>query len=562
MLYYSPSNILYFSGDISAMANSAPLFKVGMMTDTHINHTPGSCKKLKAALKRFAAEKVDIMINCGDIANHHNLEAYKLYRRLINEVYASEEKKPEEIFISAYHDWTKPPEAESSFASMKEALQVPHNMQDKLTFKGYNFLIIPQNITMENLESAVAAAVAETPGRTVFVIDHIPPYGIFHNGKLWGDQRRFDVMKKFPSALHISGHIHASLFDESNIWQGDFSAVNLGGLANWGGDFAGVLPKSKPAGEVVIMEVFKEKLLFRRISVINSKEYAPDSPWCIPLPFHGATAPYNAARRKAASLPPAFSPRAKIKLSTEGRKFEALKIRFPEAAPEVFKYKVKISQKNADGTFRESAIMETPGNFYKAASYRKSPVELSLPALYFEKGKNYNISVIPVNFYEKEGTPLSTSWKAPAPADSKLIFESGDPMKELSFFAEAEGETKVKKEGEFYTPESYSARLEFPENVLAAYPPETKVRMVVDLHTIQESDDTLPAFMTVANPAPLANLSGRIFTAAGDVRSRYAAEFPVKAGMRYTLLLRSCSNIRIKFDYVKLELVSLPGESK
>ena len=86
--------------------------------------------------------------------------------------------------------------------------------------------------------------------------------------------------------------------------------------------------------------------------------------------------------------------------------------------------------------------------------------------------------------------------------------------------------------------------------------------MVVDLHTIQESDDTLPAFMTVANPAPLANLSGRIFTAAGDVRSRYAAEFPVKAGMRYTLLLRSCSNIRIKFDYVKLELVSLPGESK
>jgi hypothetical protein len=135
-------------------------------------------------------------------------------------------------------------------------------------------------------------------------------------------------------------------------------------------------------------------------------------------------------------------------------------------------------------------------------------------------------------------------------------------MKELPFLAENEGVTKVEEENGFYIPDTYSARLELPGNVLDSYPPETKVRMVATLHTIQASDDRLPAFMTVANPSPLANLSGRVFTAAGDVRCRYVAEFPVKAGMRYTLLLRSCNGSKIRFQHIKLELVSLPERTK
>ena len=540
--------------------SQVPLFKAGLMTDTHINDKPQSCRRLKAALKLFAAEKVHMTVHLGDISNVHNPGSYKLYRKIINEVFPAE--KPEEIFLSAYHDWTKPAEAESSFVSMKEALEVPHEMLDKKVLMGYTFLIIPQNIEMAKLEEVIAEAVAADPAKPVFVMDHIPPYGIFHNGKLWGDNSRLEVLKKFPSAIHISGHIHASLFDESNIWQGEFTAVNAGCLATWGGDFACSPPRSKKSYEVIIMELYPEKVIFRRLSVTNGKEYAPESPWCVPLPFDAATAPYNAERRKAASVAPAFSPRAKIKLSTEGKKFEALKLRFPEAAPEVFKYKILVSQKNSDGTFEQCAVMETPGNFYKAASYRKSPVEFVIPAHCFEKGKNYTLTVVPVNFYEKEGSPISILWKAPAPATSQLIFESADPMKELPFLAENEGVTKVKEENGFYIPDTYSARLELPGNVLDSYPPETKVRMVATLHTIQASDDRLPAFMTVANPSPLANLSGRVFTAAGDVRCRYVAEFPVKAGMRYTLLLRSCAGSKIRFEHIKLELISLPGESK
>ena len=92
-------------------SSQAPLLKVGIMTDTHINEKPQSGRRLRAALKLFAAEKVDMTINLGDISNKHNINAYKLYRKIVNEIFPAE--KPEEIFISAYHDWTTPQEADA-----------------------------------------------------------------------------------------------------------------------------------------------------------------------------------------------------------------------------------------------------------------------------------------------------------------------------------------------------------------------------------------------------------------------------------------------------------------
>ena len=96
--------------------------------------------------------------------------------------------------------------------------------------------------------------------------------------------------------------------------------------------------------------------------------------------------------------------------------------------------------------------------------------------------------------------------------------------------------------------------------MLADFAPETKVRMVAELHTIQEDENALAPLLTVVNPAPWLNLSSRIFTPSGDHRCRYTAEFPVKAGLNYALLVRSCKNVRIRFDYVRLEIVSLPEE--
>ncbi|MBR2872794.1 MAG: hypothetical protein IKB99_04785, partial [Lentisphaeria bacterium] len=147
------------SSATSAERPAVPLLKAGIITDTHINETPAGCRKLKGALK----QEVDLMIHCGDIADVHNPEAYKLYRKMINTLF--QQKKPEEIFISAYHDWTSPQETESSFQGMKEVLEIPHAAQDKKIFKGFPFLIIPQNISMEEFERQITTALAENPGK-------------------------------------------------------------------------------------------------------------------------------------------------------------------------------------------------------------------------------------------------------------------------------------------------------------------------------------------------------------------------------------------------------------
>ena len=545
---------------MSKINSSIPLFRVGIISDTHIKETPASCRKLKAALKLFAAEKVDMMINCGDISNVHNVPAYKLYRRIINEVFTAD--KPEEIFIHAYHDWTSVNEVDASFKAMQEALEIPHEMLDKKIFKGYTFLIIPQNIPMDVLEEKIASAVNENPGKPVFVIDHIPPFGIFHNAKLWGSKPRHEVLKKFPSVIQISGHIHGSLQDEANIWQGEYTAVNAGCLATWGGDFAATAPKSKKANEALIMEVFSDKVLFRRYSVLTKKEYTQTPCWSIPLPFDPATAPYAPARRYEVSEAPAFSSRAKLKLETVGKKFSFLKLRFPHAEPGVFKYRVLVEKQSSDGSFSTVTITELPGNFYKAQSAQKTPLKCLLTSAFFEKGKTYQLSVIPENFFGKTGAPLSTLWKAPAPAPAEVIFESMAPMEELPFFTELTDGVPVKREGGFYFHDTHNARLELPETIWEGIPEGTVLRFIADLHTIQEDTSERSWTLLLRNKDPQENACPRIHTPYGDLHCRYQTEFTPLPGRKYCLLVREGVPNKFRFEYIRIEKVTLSEKSK
>lgn len=532
--------------------SSAPLFRVGIVTDTHINETLAGCRKLRAALKLFAAKEVDMMINCGDISNVHNVPAYKLYRKIINETFTV--KKPEEIFIHAYHDWTSVNEVDESYKAMKEALEIPHEMLDKKVFKGYTFLIIPQNVPMDVLEEKIAAAVAENPDKPVFVVDHIPPFGVFHNSKLWGSRPRLEVWKKFPSIIQISGHVHGSLLDEANIWQGEFTAVNGGGLSKWGGEFAATAPERKSASEALIMEVFPEKITFRRYSVFTQKEYNPETPWCVPWPFDPANAPYTTQRRYELSEKPAFPPRARLKLEVQGKKFESLKVRFSGAAPDVFKYTILVEEELADGTFASTAMAEIPGSFYKSPSRRKEALSHTLPAAYFRKGKKVRISVVPENFYGKKGDPLTTMWKAPAPAPAELLYECTNPM-ELPFMTELAEGVPVKREGEFYFHDTHNARLLLPEDIWAKVPAGTRLRFIADLHTIQEDASDRSWTMLLRNPEPLINACPRIHTPYGDCKNRYVTEFTMTEGAKYCLLVREGVPNKLKFGYIRIEII-------
>ena len=53
-------------------AEDTPLLRVGFMSDTHVNEKPQSAFLVGEACKLFRGQKVDVIVNCGDIADHYS----------------------------------------------------------------------------------------------------------------------------------------------------------------------------------------------------------------------------------------------------------------------------------------------------------------------------------------------------------------------------------------------------------------------------------------------------------------------------------------------------------
>ena len=84
-------------------AAEEPIMRVAVITDTHVKEKPESAALVHEASKLFRQHKVDVVINCGDIADHYNEKAYKHYRNAVAAAYGRE-KLPVEFFAYANHD--------------------------------------------------------------------------------------------------------------------------------------------------------------------------------------------------------------------------------------------------------------------------------------------------------------------------------------------------------------------------------------------------------------------------------------------------------------------------
>lgn len=84
------------------------------------------------------------------------------------------------------------------------------------------------------LDAQIAEAVADDPAKPVFVFQHEhiknTVYGSYPEDG-WGDTYFVDTLSKYPQVIDISGHSHYPANDPRAIWQGEFTAVNDGGLA-------------------------------------------------------------------------------------------------------------------------------------------------------------------------------------------------------------------------------------------------------------------------------------------------------------------------------------------
>ena len=554
-------------------AAEAPRLKIGVMTDTHVGKTKESCARTRLAYELFRDLGVDLIVNDGDVADHHYPTGYVAYREMVEETFAGvpAANRPKELFVYAWHDafdYRNHPrgdatkDAPEAFGEMQGLIKAPNGPYAEGEVKGYPYVVIPQfygrkgQVDWARFDRMLAAAVKAHPGKPVFVFAHVPPEGTTRSGRGMPEKRK--VLDRYPQAINISGHSHGSLREERSIWQGGFTSYNAGCLQNWGGGLPGSAPRRMQNYGATLIEVYADRIVFRRFDVRDRREYAADAPWAVPWPFDPATAPFRPDRYCAAAPTPAFAADAQIRVKADGKPFKTLTLTFPCVAGPVrpYAYRVELARRNAAGDWMPFARRDIFGDFWQREQDRAATISQKIGAPYFEEGNEYRITVAPRNSWGREGRSIEKVFTAARPErNGTLVWESSDPMKDCPFCKGLAGKDAHTAQDGFYALDpAAQARLVFPKDVWKG-PKGTRFRFTVDMQTVQGKG---PCWTIVLrNRTPLANALARIATPPGDSGlQRYVLEFAKPdAAYTYALLVREGGKGRIRFGRVRIERI-------
>ena len=541
------------------------LFRVGLLTDTHFVNTKKSSERAGDAWKLFRSLQADMVVHLGDICDRNWPYGYSGFRERIEEIWPSgDPTHPREVYVYAWHDYyyfngdkdRNTPQWQEACALARERLKAPNGLYESFDFKGYSFVVVPQWVDFDRYERMLKEADARHPGRPFFVCDHIPPFDTVYNSRIWGDRKRLELLRKFPNAIVLSGHVHQSLRIETSIWQGDFTVVNAGCLATWGGNLVGTAPKRKPCHHVAVMDVYPSRIEILRYDVRKGEEVCPDDRWVVPLPFDAKNAPYSRAYRQKTCPVAKFPAGAELAVRPT-MPFRGFELEFPEATGRgSFEYRLELTRRSSSGKWIKYARQDIFSEFHLEPFERTGRGRHAFPAGYFTPGETVGFMVTPVNFFGRCGTPLVAKAKVPessGESDAELIWESRKPMEECEAYPGLKGGERLKAGTDgYYRHESNELRLMLPRGIWDG-PENARFRFTIDLRMIQTGDSQWT--LVLRNPDPLANANERIATPQGDSGlQRYVIEFAkVKPEFWYYFLVREGLPGRIRFEYVKVE---------
>ena len=529
-----------------------PVFRVGVMSDTHVTRDLASCSILKDAFELFKQHKVEVIINAGDIADVYHPQAYRNYRKTFNDVFRDAKNAPREIFAYAYHDIIgyKGATPWDAFKDVQKYLEAKNAPYDIVRHKGYIFLVMPQYHDTANYRKQLEAAEKERGGKPFFIVDHVPLHDTV-DVSLNGNSEAKKLVEKHPAAIHISGHNHSLLANELNIWQGSFTAVNAGFLH-------GSMPVKKSCDMAMIMEIYQDKIIMRRFFTDSKKEYlSGTAPWVIPLPFDMAAAPYSAENRLKNSETPAFPAKAQLKVAFSEKGAE---VKFPHAVKklEISRYEFELARK-VNGTWQNLAYHKKPGPYSSGAKNIGEYGFHTFSTGYFDFGKVYRVKVTPVHFSGKKGAPVSAEFKANKKSTAQVVFESRNPMQECPMTSGITGKNNYVKAGkENYRDgffliggEKITAKMHFPAEVWNG---KAGGRFIVDMQTEFAPDRSLHLQLRCLSPKKY--IPQYILTQQGNnAVTRYVIDFKPfnRDDYNFYFNMKNAGPGKVKINYIRIE---------
>lgn len=531
-------------------ADAKPLLIIGAMTDNHLHaKRPETHRRTKACFDLFRRENVDIVVDTGDIADLSDVGELAYCRKCFDDAFAGTACVP--FFCIANHDYNYVPGTgmndPKNIENAWRALGMD-SANPSAVVNGYRFVnVFQQNPDPNAFAKAVAKAVAESPaGRPVFVVNHIPSALTTAETVHWSSQHVRDVLNKYPQVVVLTGHNHASIAKAANVWQGEFTAVNLGAHAEY---------SNKIDGEATVLSVYADRIDIRRYEAVSGREIGADDRWSIPLPLDPAHGPYRPEVR-AKTCPVASLPAdAKVRFEQNSHGNQG-KLVFTAAEPRntASHYRFVIESQQPDGDWKflttidwsAPQVMDEPATHAAAVS----------PAL-LDAGRPHRVTITPLNSFDVAGASRTFTFAVPAqpmqllPAEVTRIesFRKSEKRNAAALTPEPDGWVE-KKSGQLVA--------SLPKSFTAAIAGKKAVSLVLDIASEQHDQ---PNTFTVARlPADggkpdYYSGGGRIYTLPGNIAScRYAWTFRTPKPApddEYALIIREGRTARFKINGVK-----------
>lgn len=356
----------FTSGGTSAAGT--PKLKFGVVSDIHILRVGadeemsafGNNLTFKHTLEWFRSQNVDAVVIAGDMADKgldtHLLAVAEAWYSVFPDDKYPDGRPVAKFFVTGNHDWEgfnygsagkkmfgddfKSHTIRADLAAAwKKAFGEEYSPVWRKEVKGYTF--VGAHWIADHCRSRNEIGVPQTPewfkenGKTIdpskpfFYLQHPPPKNTCHGPHLWGsdDGRLTETLSQYRNAIAITGHSHASLTMERAIWQGAFTAIDVGSLSYTGGECGDLFPhwreNDNSGGKYaadnarkimrrlhtgdghqgLLVRVYDDCMVFARRDFESMSRLAED--WVVPLPAKDPM-PFSFESRVGGSVAPQF----------------------------------------------------------------------------------------------------------------------------------------------------------------------------------------------------------------------------------------------------------------